>query len=651
MTVNWVTDWVRASEGVIVRIATDGAKYAAAFCGALAIALLLTPLLREAARKIGMVDLPDARRINKVPVPRGGGLSIFVAFHVMLAALVLSMGAPVSQQFSLHWQGRFLLASGLLVVIGLIDDKVGMRPMVKLAGQVTVALILYASGVHVGGIVVAFPPWLDCLVTVLWIVGAVNAFNLIDGMDGLATGLALIASAGLAGALLFTGNSAATLPYLVLGGACLGFLRYNFHPATVFLGDSGSMFLGLCIATLPLMTGSRKELVASLGMPLLAMGVPIFDTMLAIWRRSVRSLLPQPLKEAGSRVRVMQPDRDHLHHRLLRQTMNQRSAAVMLYAMSAALVVLGLGGTLLRGRAPGLFLIAFVLAIAVVARHLESVELWDTGRLLSGKRGAMRQGLLVPCYILADVVLLCGVWMLARWETGLPLARAAILSELPRYVVPVFVLLVAAKTYQRVWSRAQVRDFAILGVAVAAGSVVGAGLVWLFSAAHPHVARFTLLFGTQAMIPLCAIRLWRDSVSGLMQVLERNILINKPGTQRLLAYGGGIRFRSYLRELSERPGMNDRIIVGVIDDDINLRGRIIAGHRVIGGFDRLGEWLAQQRVDGVIITCLMDEKKQAHVARVLGKTGLRVTVWACEEKTLCAAEEALPLQRLTEEEE
>jgi UDP-N-acetylmuramyl pentapeptide phosphotransferase/UDP-N-acetylglucosamine-1-phosphate transferase len=650
MTVNWVTDWVKASEGVVMRMATDGVKYAAAFGGALAISLLLTPLLREAARKIGMVDQPDARRINKVPIPRGGGLAIFVAFHVALELLVLWTGEPINQQFSLHWQRHFLLASGLLVVIGLIDDKFGMRPMVKLAGQVGVALILYASGVHVGGIVVAFPPWLDCLVTVLWIVGAVNAFNLIDGMDGLATGLALIASAGLAGALLFTGHSSATLPYLVLGGACLGFLRYNFHPATVFLGDSGSMFLGLCIATLPLVSGSRKELVASLGMPLLAMGVPIFDTLLAIWRRSVRSLLPQPFREAGGWVRVMQPDRDHLHHRLLRQTMNQRSAAVMLYTMSAALVALGLVGTLLKGRAPGLFLIAFVVAIAVVSRHLESVELWDTGRLLSGTRGAMRQGLLVPCYIVLDVLLLCGVWMLARWEAGLPLVRAAFLSDLPRYVVPVFVLLVVAKTYQRVWSRAQIRDFAILGVAVAAGAAIGAGLGWLFSAEHPHVGRFTLLFGTQAMIPLCAIRLWRDSVSGLTQALERKILLKKPGAQRLLAYGGGIRFRSYLRELRVRPGLNDRVIIGVIDDDLNLRGRIISGHRVIGGFDRLNEWLLQQQVDGVIITCLMDEEKQARVVRVLSEAGLRVLLWACEEKLLCEAEVTPQTQHEKEEE-
>ena len=187
-------------------------------------------------------------------------------------------------------------------------------------------------------------------------------------------------------------------------------------------------------------------------------------------------------------------------------------------------------------------------------------------------------------------------------------------------------------------------------MAVAAGSVVGAGLVWLFSAAHPHVIRFTLLFGTQAMIPLCAIRLWRDSLSGLMQVLERNILINKPGTQRLLAYGGGIRFRSYLRELSERPGMNDRIIVGVIDDDLNLRGRIIAGYRVLGGLEQVGDWLVQQRVDGVLITCLMDEEKQAHLVRLFCKMGLKVTVWACEEKTLCAAADAPQPQRLSEEE-
>jgi len=636
MTVNWVTELVDYSESVLARIATDGLKYALAFFGALIVTLVLTPFFREIARKVGMVDKPDERRINKLPIPRGGGLSIFVAFHLVLGVLVLGLGSPLSQQFSCFWQGRFLLASGLLVLIGLIDDKRGMKPVVKLSGQIAVALILYFSGVHVGGIVVAFPAWLDCLVTVLWIVGAINAFNLIDGMDGLATGLALIASVGLVGALLFTGNTAATLPYLVLAGACLGFLRYNFHPASVFLGDTGSMFLGLCIATLPLMTGSRKELLASLGMPLLAMGIPIFDTMLAIWRRSVRALLLPPgvAGDGTTRMRVMQPDKEHVHHRLLSETMSQRTAAVILYSISAVLVAIGLGGTLLRGRAPGLFLIAFIVAIFVVVRHLERVELWDTGRLLSGKRGTVRQGLVIPVYIVLDVFALCAVWMAARWAAGMPLGRTAFLSNLPMFVVPVFVILVITKTYWRVWSRAQIRDFAVLGMAVLAGTVMGSGLAWLFNAHEPHLIRFSVMFGTLAVFPVAGIRSWRDVVRGVMQILERRILLEKPETLRFLAYGGGLRFRSYLRELTERPGMNDRVILGIIDDDIHLRGRIIAGHNVLGGVEDVARLVEERRINGVIITCLMEPAKQIWIAKKLEKMGVRVSVWACDEKIL-----------------
>lgn len=634
MTVNWVTELIDYSGSVLARMTTDGAKYAAAFLGALAVTLVLTPIFRETARRIGMVDRPDARRINKIPIPRGGGLSIFVAFHGVLGALVLALGSPLCQHFPYFWQGRFLLASGVLVTVGLLDDKLGLRPVVKLAGQVAVALILYLSGVHVGGIAVAFPPWLDCLATVFWIVGAINAFNLIDGLDGLATGLALIASVGLAGALLFTGNTAATLPYLVLAGACLGFLRYNFHPASVFLGDTGSMFLGLCVATLPLMTGSRKELVASLGMPLLAMGVPIFDTMLAIWRRSVRALLPQGVVGAGARMRVMQPDKEHVHHRLLRATMNQRSVAMILYSISAVLVAVGLGGTLLRGRAPGLFLIAFIIAIAVVVRHLVRVELWDTGRLLSGKRGTIRQGLLVPLYIVLDVFSLSGVWMSARWLAGMPLGRNDFLGNLPLFVVPVFMTLVATKTYWRVWTRAQIRDFAVLGISVLAGTAMGFGLVWLFNEHEPNMLRFTVMFGTLAVLPVSGIRLWRDYISGLMQMMERRVLLEKTETLRFLAYGGGLRFRSYLRELAERSGMNDRVVIGIIDDDIHLKGRIVAGLHVLGGVEEIAGIVTEHRIDGVIITCLMDKQKQARVAKQLEKMGVLVSVWACEENVL-----------------
>jgi len=637
MTVNWITGLVDYSENVFGRLAVNGAKYVAAFFCALIVSLILTPVFREIARKIGMVDMPNARRINTVPIPRGGGLSIFIAFHLVLGVLVFTLGRPVSSEFSNFWQGRFLLASSVLVVLGLVDDKHGLRPGMKLFGQIGVALILYLSGVHVGGLVIAFPPWLDGLATVFWIVGAVNAFNLIDGMDGLATGLALIASVGLAGSLLFTGQSAMTLPFLVLAGACLGFLRYNFHPASVFLGDTGSMFLGLCVATLPLMTGSRKELVAALGMPLLAMGVPIFDTLLAIWRRSVRALLPCGMGTVGMQTRVMQPDKDHLHHRILRETMNQRTAAIILYGVGALLVSVGLVGTLLRNRAPGLFLIAFIFAIIVVVRHLERIELWDTGRLLSRQRPTMKRGLIMPVFIVVDAFSLCAVWCVSRWMLQLPLNRVALLSDLPMYVVPVFVFLVLARTYWRVWSRAQMRDFALLAVTIFAGVAVAMGLVALLDEQAESSIRFAVLFATFSVFPLFGVRLWQDSLQGIVQVLERKVLTDKPGTVRVFAYGGGVRFRSYMREMAVHSGQNTRVLLGILDDDVNLRGRIIAGYTVLGGLDELPELVAKWHVDALVITCLLDDAHESQIVRVAESAGVAVSKWVCDEEAMTAS--------------
>jgi hypothetical protein len=361
--------------------------------------------------------------------------------------------------------------------------------------------------------------------------------------------------------------------------------------------------------------------------------------MLAIWRRSVRALLPQNVAAVGSRVRLMQPDKDHVHHRVLRDTMNQRTAAIMLYAASALLVMVGLGGTLLKGRAPGLFLIAFIVAIFVVVRHLARVELWDTGRLFSSERHAIRQGLLVPLYIVIDIFSLCGVWLYSRWLEGMPLGRAAFLSNLPLFVVPVFIFLVISKTYWRVWSRAQIRDFALLVVVVVAGTATGLGLVWLFKEAEPHILHFAIHFATFSVFPLAGVRLLRDCKQGVLQSLERRVLLERPTTQRFLAYGGGLRFRSYLRELTERSGKNDRVIVGIVDDDIQMKGRVIAGHVVLGGGDELAAIVRDHRISGVIITCLMEPEKRRAVVDKLGGLGVRVTVWSCEEQVLAAPKE------------
>ena len=618
--------------------AINGIKYALVFAGALLISLILTPLFRELARKLGMIDKPDARRINTVPIPRGGGLSIFVAFHLVLMCFVcLQYGSPISEKFSVEGQYAFFFGSLALVVVGFIDDKFGMRPHIKLIGQIAVASFLFFSGIRMNTLLFVLPGWLDYILTVFWVVGAINAFNLIDGLDGLASGITAIASIGLAGTLFFTGNSSDMIPYLALCGACLGFLRYNFHPATVFLGDTGSMFLGLCVAVLPLTSGSRVELIPSLVVPLLAMGIPIFDTLLAIWRRTVRALLHKAAEvppSEGQGVRVMAPDSDHLHHRVLRAMKNQRSTALIFYGISVTLVAVGLLATLWRKQAPGIFLISFIIAAIVVVRHLTRIELWDTGRLLSNRRVAIRKGLIVPLYILADGVVLFLAWTLTHWVLYKSIPRELLMKEMPIQVGAIFVFLALAQTYRRVWRRAQFSDFSLLLGAVVAGVAVSAGVLEIIYDPDRSILRTSLVLVAFAAFPLIAIRLVGETFRGVMQALKRHTLMKNPRAEKILVYGAGLRFRNYMREQTIHLAASDRVIVGIIDDDLQFLGRVICGYVVLGGLSEIQLICGKTKVDRIVITCVLDAETQHALLQMAKEHHFKVTLWVNEERDL-----------------
>ena len=198
-----------------------------------------------------------------------------------------------------------------------------------LIGQLSIASMVYFwCGISFRSVLPMLPWWIDFPFTVFWIVGAVNAFNLIDGLDGLASGLAVIAATGMAGSLFFLESPGQMFLYLAFIGSLLGFLRYNFNPASIFLGDTGSMFLGFFLSTMPLATNTSGSFLVGIGVPLLAMGVPIFDTALAIVRRTVRALIKKESNSDRGGTKLMQPDSDHIHHRLLRRFVSQRKTAV-----------------------------------------------------------------------------------------------------------------------------------------------------------------------------------------------------------------------------------------------------------------------------------------------------------------------------------
>ncbi|MEA3376935.1 MAG: MraY family glycosyltransferase [Chloroflexota bacterium] len=289
--------------------------YLLVFAGALVLAIGATPIARFLAPRVGIIDQPEARKIHQDPIPRLGGAAILVA--VILVAFVLG------ERFNFDQFGIILVGATGVSFMGLVDDRWGLRPMIKLVGQVAAALLLYGSGIHIG---MFHYPALNLMATVLWVVCITNAINLLDNMDGLAGGVAAIAAAHFALMCSFSGQYLVGALSIALLGACLGFLFYNLNPASIFMGDSGSLFLGFVLAATGIKLRFPENVTFVTWMvPVLVLGVPVFDTGLVILSRLRRGLNP-----------LTSPGRDHVSHRLVAAGMSRQEAVLALYVVSFA---------------------------------------------------------------------------------------------------------------------------------------------------------------------------------------------------------------------------------------------------------------------------------------------------------------------------
>lgn len=324
-----------------------------ALAAALIISFISTPLAQAFAQKVGAVDVPkDSRRMHHHPIPRLGGLAIFIGF-IMSVVLFTEIDTQVR---------GILLGSVIVVIIGVIDDITPLPAWLKLIFQIVAALVAVFHGIRIE--ILSNPnPWsvneyinlgvMSIPITVIWIVGITNSVNLIDGLDGLAVGVSAIASLSILVISLVLGQWNIAILLAALVGACVGFMPYNLNPAKIFMGDTGALLLGYVLATISVSGLLKFYAIISFVVPLLSLGLPIFDTLFAIIRRLLKGQNP------------MAPDRGHFHHRLIDMGLSQKQAVAILYSISA---VLGLSAVLITtsGEMKALVLMfAFCVAIAI----------------------------------------------------------------------------------------------------------------------------------------------------------------------------------------------------------------------------------------------------------------------------------------------
>ncbi|NIM96529.1 MAG: hypothetical protein GTO24_00170 [candidate division Zixibacteria bacterium] len=340
------------------------------------VSIFVTPYVGKLGRWIGALDYPDERKIHSGVIPRCGGLAIYLAFFLPFL-LVFSFQTPVTEL--LPWGKRafaFWAGGSLILLIGLWDDIWGLKASTKLLLQVVVALFGWWGGFQINGVL--FPylgkiefSWLGLPVTVFWFLIVINAINLMDGLDGLAAGIAFFASIVLAVVSLLRTNYLAALMFASFSGALLGFLRYNFHPASVFLGDSGSYFVGFVLAALGIGTLQKSSVAVAILIPVVALGLPLMDVFFAAIRRFVYG------------ADIFAPDKKHLHHRLLQLGYTPRRATFILLSVTIVFGLLALMIENLRDNRVGLVLGAISVLSIVGMRRLGYLDYFNAGRLFA----------------------------------------------------------------------------------------------------------------------------------------------------------------------------------------------------------------------------------------------------------------------------
>lgn len=528
----------------------------------LLLAIALTALARIVSPRVGLVAAPRQDRWHSKPTPLLGGLAIYLAF----VAGFCFFGPRTTGAYA-------ILAGGtLLVITGLVDDILHIKPYTKLVFQLIAASILVYFGLHLPFVEYQL---VNNVLTIFWLVGITNALNLLDNMDGLAGGISAIACVFLAVTFLLNGQIQEAVLPAMLGAAALGFLVFNFSPASIFMGDSGSMFLGFLLSGTALLSdsGRLRNLTSVLLTPVLILMIPIFDTCIVT---ITRKLSGRPISQGG---------RDHTSHRLVALGVSERRAVLLLYSFAAAsgalaLMVRLMSTTVMMGLVPG-----FALLVVFLGLYLGKVRVYEEGEEPQGIR--IINAIADFSYkrrvfeVLLDVVLMTLAYycaFLLRWDGNLPQEQAAIfLTTLPLVIIIQISFFLFGGVYRGLWRYIGITDFLTIARAVIAGGAVSMLVVFAeywFRGPSRAVALLSVLL---LLVFVSASRLSFRVLPAL--IVGRRKL--DPDAKPVLIYGAGDGGELLIREILSNPD-HRYAPVGFIDDDDRKAGKLIHGYKIFG---------------------------------------------------------------------
>jgi len=558
--------------------------YSLAFVFALALSLFLTPVVIRLAYKFNYLARPHQLRWHKNTTALLGGIGIYIAFLI-----------PVLFFIKMNQTIRgLLIGSSLIFLVGLFDDTFQIKPQLKLIGQILASCVILAFGISFEIVPIR---WIVLPLTIFWIVGITNAFNLLDNMDGLACGIAFISSAFLFVYSLLNGMHNLALLSIILAGSTLGFLRYNFSPAKIFMGDCGSQVLGMTIAIVAVIGTGRhiSNLVVTLAIPVLILGVPIFDTTFVTLMRRLKG---RPISQGG---------KDHTSHRLVFLGLSERKTVLLLYILS---ILFGLIA-LLYARTD-IIIVSILTLLAVIILFFFGVFLGET-KIHPDKE---REGFVEKypqkektvlntiflhkrrvAEVIIDLFLICIAYYAAhllRFEGKISHANFDLMTtSLPWLIFFRLGCFYYFGLYQGIWRYISIKDLVAIFKAVSASTVLTILFLTFFFRFHQY-SRVIFIIDAILMLFLAA------GTRILIRVLREAFVSLKPGEKKVLIFGAGDAGEIVLREIRHNKGLN-YAPVGFLDDNPKKTGRRIHGVPVLGTRERLKALVEERNVEEVII--------------------------------------------------